>query len=240
NVVLSPVAVVPVHERKIWIVLAPTQGVEDADTAGIYADIASLERNPGMRLRTASHGVWAFEWTPPAGAKTLAMAPAAQAYAPGWVMKGTSATVVRKGPPSNWAATSTHTPGYVVDQAYWRVLPGAYRASFTLSVASGTYANAELWDATTGVLLGRLVLHRTSGMRTFALTAHLRKTIGQPSIGGHYLWAIKPQTLPGDALEIRVWSPGRAPVTVYRVQLTQLSGRRIGGSGQTAQQVMSL
>ncbi len=241
NVILGPLAVVPLHERTVWIIFTPKQGVENADTSGIYADIASLDKDPSMHLMAAANGVWAFKWNAPPGATKVSISPKAQAYAPGWTMTGASGTAVRKGPPSQWYASSKSFPGYVVDQAYWRGLPGTYRASFTLSVAAGTYANAELWDSTRGTLLGRLVVKHTSGPRTFTLTARLRRTIGQPAIGGHALWAIKPQTLPGDDLEIRIWSPGRAGgVRVYRVALEQLTGRHYNGASSTAQQQLDL
>lgn len=156
-------------------------------------------------------------------------------------MTGVAGTPVRKGAPSQWYASSTRMPGYVVDQAYWRSLPGTYRAFFKLSVAAGDYAHAELWDSTTGTLLGRLTVKPTHGPRIFSLNGRLRHTIGQPAIGGHALWAIKPQTLPGDDLELRVWSPGGASrVRVYYVALEQLTGAHYHSAASTAQQQLDL
>jgi hypothetical protein len=90
-------------------------------------------------------------------------------------------------------------------------------------------------------LLGKLVVNHTNGRQTFELTARLRRTIGQPAIGGHALWAIRPPSLGGDALEIRVWSPGRAArVHVYRASLEQLTGRQLKGFTTTAQQQLDV
>jgi hypothetical protein len=243
NVIFSSTAVVPLHRRTVWIIFAPQQGIEGVNISGVYADIAALEKNPSMHLMAAANGIWAFKWTAPAGATTVSIRPVAREYAPGWTIAGASGTAVRKGPASEWYASSKRSPGYVVDQAYWRGLPGTYRASFTLSVAKGTYANAELWDSTAGTVLGRLVVKHTNGRRTFELTAKLRRTVGQPVIGGHALWAIKPPGLPGDDVEIRVWSPGRAArVRVYRVELKQLTGAHLNADTDTltAQQQLNL
>jgi Predicted membrane protein (DUF2079) len=241
SVIFQPAEAVPLHERTAWIILAPKQGIESALTSGIYADIAVLEKDPSMHLMADANGVWAFKWTPPAGAKNVSISPVVQRYSPGWAAVGAAGSVVRKGPTSDWYASSNDSPGYVVDQAYWRGLRGTYRASFTLAVANGTYANAELWDSTTGTLLGRLVVKPTNGRRTVELTTRLRRTIGQPVISGQALWSVRPQKQRGDALEIRIWSPGRAArVRVYRVAVEQLTGNRLDNYAPTAQQQLDV
>jgi hypothetical protein len=239
NVILGPLAVVPLHERTAWIIFTPKQGIENSDTSGIYSDIATLDKDPEMHLMAAANGVWAFKWNAPAGATQISIHP--ENYSPGWTMTGAAGTAIRRGAPSRWYASSKRGPGYVVDQAYWRSLPGTYRAFFTLSVAPGTYANAELWDSNTGTLLGRLHVKPTNGTRTVAFNERLRHTVGEPAIGGHALWAIKPQTLPGDDLELRVWSPGRAArVHVYSVMLKQLTGAHYNSAASTAQEQLDL
>ena len=74
-----------------------------------------------------------------------------------------------------------------------------------------------LTQTQTRILLSRLVIAPTTTQQTFMLTARLHKAVGEPAIGGHWLWAIKPQILPGDDLGIRVWSPGKAmsPFTAW-------------------------
>jgi hypothetical protein len=90
-------------------------------------------------------------------------------------------------------------------------------------------------------LLGRLHVKPTNGTRTVAFNERLRHTVGEPAIGGHALWAIKPQTLPGDDLELRVWSPGRAArVHVYSVMLKQLTGAHYNSAASTAQEQLDL
>jgi hypothetical protein len=238
NVIFEPSETVRLRERTVWIILAPKQGVETSNTSGIFSDIASLEKNPSAHLMVAANGIWAFKWNAPPGATTITVTPAVHNYVPGWATTGDAGTAVRNGPASDWYAASKSSPGYIVDQAYWRGAVGTYRASFKLSVANGTYANAEFWDSTTNTLLGRLVVTPTHGVRTLQLTGRLRQEIGQPAIGGHALWAIRPPRLQGDALEIRVWSPGRAPVRVYRVAVEQLTGKHLRPVAATPQQQM--
>jgi hypothetical protein len=94
--------------------------------------------------------------------------------------------------------------------------------------------NAEIWDSTSDTLLTRRVITNTHGVRTFSVLVRLRTTIGQPAFGGHALWAIRPQSRQGDDLEIRVWSPGKGHVEVYRIALQQLTGKHYQGES-TAQ-----
>lgn len=80
NVILGPLAVVPLHERTAWIIFTPKQGIENADTSGIFADIAALEKDPEMQMMAATNGVWAFKWNAPPGATEISINPKTQDY----------------------------------------------------------------------------------------------------------------------------------------------------------------
>lgn len=208
--------------RKVWIILTPSQGVDTAGTSNTVATIANLEGMPGAHLVMQRAGIWAFEWTPPPGTKLLKLGTGQVPYAPGWALAGASGTPVRTGKKSQWHASSTGQPGYVVSQAYWRSLPGVYQARVALSASALT--NVELWDTTRGILLSRKVVRHTRGIQTVTLTARLRQTIGQPTINGWGLWVIAPIETPGDDLEVRVWTAGaKGSVNVYQVDVADLS-----------------
>jgi hypothetical protein len=213
---------VQVGAPHVWFIVTPTQGIEITDPSASYAAIAQLEATPGMRLVTASNGVFAFEWTPPSGTRTFTLG-AKRPTTPGWVLAGVAGKAVNTGSPSDWHTVSTGKPGYVVDQAYWRSLPGHYRASVSMSVTGKKPVNVEVWDARTSTLLGRRVVAGTGGRKTISFNVQVTKDLGAQTVNGWGPWAIAPLNLKGDAIEIRVWSPGGSGVTkVYGATLKRL------------------
>ena len=56
----SATETIPVKAAKIWIILAPEQGIETAQTGEVYGDIGVLTTMPGARLVAAANGIWAF------------------------------------------------------------------------------------------------------------------------------------------------------------------------------------
>jgi hypothetical protein len=214
----------PVRSHRVWVILAPTMGIEiKASIAQMYSDIAQVAAYPGMRLVTASNGVWAFEWYPPAGVREFTIGPPRDA-APAWMLPGPRGSAVHQGNPAGWYVASTGKPGYVVAHGYAREVAGTYRADVSLS-ATGP-VNVELWDATTSTLLQRRSLTGTRGRITVRLTARAVKTHGEQVYGGWGPWSITPVSPPpGDNLEIRVWQPGgNDRVRVYSTGLVRVSG----------------
>jgi hypothetical protein len=219
----GPVAAEVQPSRKVWIILAPSQGIETVDSSFTLATIANLEEDPTMHLVMQNAGIWAFEWTAPPGAKVLRLGAGRIPVAPGSALAGASGIPVRNGSPSQWHASNTGTPGYVISQAYWRSLPGRYSASVRLSASAQT--NVELWDSSRSQLLDRIVVSNTHGVKTLTLPADLRHTVGQATINGWGLWTIAPIQTPGDDLEVRVWTAGpKGSVNVYRVTMLRLTG----------------
>ena len=214
----------PVRARRVWVIFAPTVGIEiKASQAQVFSDIAEVAAEPGMRLVTASNGIWAFEWYPPKHARMLNIGPPRNVAA-AWVLPGPGGSAVRNGNPAGWYVGSTGKPGYVVAHGYARELPGTYRADVSLS-ATGP-ANVELWDATTSTLLQRRSLTGTHGRTMVRLTARVVHTPGEQVYSGWGPWSIRPVSPPpGDNLEIRVWQPGgKDHVRVYSTALTRVSG----------------
>jgi hypothetical protein len=207
----------PVRARKVWVILAPAQGTETASVAGIYGDIALLAENPSFRLAAASDGIWAFEWSPPNGTRTLTLAPT-RLVTPVWGYAGPAGTPMISGPSSDWYVEGNGRPGYILDQAYWREGPGWYRATVSLAVSST--ANVEVWDATTSTLLSRQSVPGTDRRATVQVTVDLRDVARAQEFAGWGIWRTEPLEPNGDDLEIRVWSPGgNDHVAVYTVSL---------------------
>jgi Predicted membrane protein (DUF2079) len=212
---------VPVTSRKVWLIFAPGQGIEQAPASGIYADLGSLSQDPGMHLVAASHGIWAFEWIPPRSAHTLTIGSSHPATAAAWTVPGPSGSAILSGPPSTWYVAGTRQPGYVVDHAYWRKRPGSYQVSVSLAVSST--ANVEVWNATTSRLLQRFSVPGTNGKTTIHTMVRVWRTPAEHLFRGWGPWRIQVQEPIGDQIEVRVWSPGGADaVNVYRIGLRRI------------------
>ncbi len=211
---------VPVKAKRIWIILAPSQGIETASPSEQMAAVGTLLHTPGARLVAGSSGIYAFEWTPKPGTRhPLALGTKAEGPSfPAWIAAGAAGRPVKPTATHPGYASSGSEPGYVVDKAYWRKPAGTYEAQVALSVSG--VANVELWDADAKRLLARKVVGRTNGIKTVSITAALSHLVGDQVFSGWGIWRDAPQVLPGDNLEIRVWSPGgRDQVRVYRVAL---------------------
>jgi hypothetical protein len=214
----TAIATVPVKAAKVWIILAPSQGIEPAPAVGVYADIAALTTQPHVRFVTAANGIWAYEWSAPRGARALTITPKQQSSVPAWPLAGKAGETVADGPASDWHVASTEQSGYVVDHAYWRETPGVYRASISLSVSST--ANVEMWDDTTSRLLSRQSVPGSNGKVTVSTTVDLTQNTPQYLFSGWGIWRQGVTEPTGDQLEVRVWSPGGDDeVDVYSVSL---------------------
>ena len=198
-----PTATVPVKAAKVWIVLAPSQGIETAPAAGVYDDIATLRTQPHVRLVTEANGIWAFEWSAPGGAREFTIAPKQSSNVPAWPLAGKAGATVADGPASDWYVASKEERGYVVDHAYWSETPGVYRASVSLSVTST--ANVEVWDDTTSRLLSRLSVPGSNGKVTASTTVDLTKNTPEHLFSGWGIWRQEVTEPIGDQLEVRVW-----------------------------------
>jgi hypothetical protein len=211
----------PAHTPRAWVIFAPTQGIELAAPDATYADIASFARRPGVRLFAASHGIWAFEWNVPPATRSLALGAPRSSETPGWTVAGGAGEAVENGPQADWYTAGTSSPGYVVDQAYWREQAGTYSAEVTISTSQT--ANVEIWNATTSTLLSRQSVPDTNGKTTVQTTFSLASTPPEHIFSGFGPWSTDVAEPAGDQIEIRVWSPGGNDIVdVYRVGLRKL------------------
>jgi hypothetical protein len=230
NTVKSANVTVPITSRKLWIILAPTQGSEYDNSVAIARVISELDGRSGFHEVVAANGVWAFEMTNAPVGHRFSLSPGKTAFVPGSVTAGQAGKPVREGPPDLWHAASNHKPGYVVSGSYFPAFPGAYRVAVHISVTGRTYANVEVWDSTTSKLLKRTVVRRTRAPEWLTLTVRLRHVVGLPTISGFGIWSTFPYQIHVDNLELRVWSPGSGEVDVYGNIWKQLSGRRYGAA----------
>ncbi len=172
---------VPVQERRIWVVLAPTAGVEPVKPTQVDGDILALFENPAAHLRLAQGDVWAFEVSPPRGAQWFSFTAPDNGEAPGWLVLGRAGRAVRTGPVATWHAASTGVRGFVVAGAQWSERPGRYTASFRMSAAGG--AKLQVRDATTHAVVAHLDLATSDHVTTVELPF----TVGDGATGNFEL-----------------------------------------------------
>jgi hypothetical protein len=214
---LAHTSSVPLDRPETWFVIAPDTGTELQSTASAMAFIGTVAALPGSSLMLHRDGVWAFRWHPPAGLRKLAV-PDGSAGLPAWAAPGTGHDVVT-GPLASWHAAAGPGPGYAAYGLAWQEPLGRYLATVELSAAQPV--NVEIWDDNREVLLARQRIPATDGIASVTVPVTAAVAYPAPIYRGwgpfRAVFAPPPQ---GQRLEIRVWSPGGAPVSVYRAALT--------------------
>jgi Predicted membrane protein (DUF2079) len=208
----------PVSRPATWFVIAPSAGTELQATASSMALIGQLAGPLHAQLVAAGAGVWAFRYVPPPGQRFLRLPPATAAV-PAWAAAGATGQPVTTGAPGSWHAAGGQRAGYITDGMAWLVPPGQYQA--TVSLAASGPVNVEVWDNNGH---SRLLTRRRlpGGGRqdvTLPVDAVTAWHAGVYSGWGPFSATFVPP-LPGQNLEVRVWSPGREAVSVYSARLT--------------------
>ena len=222
--VFEPGGAIPVRTRTVWVVVAPAQGIESEPVAAADALVTELAGPLHADLVAARAGVWAFRWTP-APSVTSLVVPPVPVTVPAWATPGPAGRPVTVGPPSTWRAVSTGHEGYVVAGDYRRLPPGRYTA--TVVLATTAPVDVEVWDATGDVLLARRQLVATNGQEAVTVPVDEPRTYPHHVYTGAGPFRITPvEPPPGDQLEVRVWTPGGAPVVVYSVELQPVGAPR--------------
>jgi hypothetical protein len=206
----------PVH-GETWFIVVPGAGIERESTASAMAFIGELAGPLGATLVANANGVWAFRWRPPAGIATVDV-PGDGTPLEGWAGTGAAARAVVRGPVSDWHAEATGTSGYVADLLAWQVPTGRYLAEVRL--ATSGRINLEVWNDTGNVMLAHQSLSPTDGIMSVVLPVNALTAYQPPLFTGfwpfHVNWLAP---FAGQRLEVRVWSPGDAYVSVYSADL---------------------
>lgn len=208
----------PIQSSDVWFVVTPMAGSELQTTADAMTLIGDLAGNLHAALVAHANGVWAFDWHPPPGKRTVDV-PARTAVLPAWASPGVAGRSELAGPVAGWHVTSTGVKGYVTEGLAWQKPVSRYKASVRLS-ATGP-VNVEVWDDTGNALLARRSVPATDGVTSVtlpvaAITAyHARAYAGWGPFRADFV--LPPA---GQRLEVRVWSPGGETVNVYSASLT--------------------
>ena len=210
---------IPLRGHQVWFVIAPRAGIETLNTGSATALIGELAGRctpPSWRTPTACG---------PSGGRlrrgdTELPVPGMSAPQPAWANAGAAGQGVLTGPVDQWHATSKPGRGYVIDQMEWLEPPGQYQVSVKLAAAGPV--NVEVWNDNGNTLLTRRRLPGTSGLESVTVPVSARTAYRARAYSG---WgpfrAVFLPPPPGQRLELRVWSPGRETVNVYRASLSR-------------------
>jgi uncharacterized membrane protein len=221
--VVGPGGSVALDGKPVWFFIAPSVGIETAPVASQYAIVAELAGLHARPLVVGSHGIWAYQYTPPPGQKRLAL-PGLPTSVPAWVLNSSSGTAIRSGPVSKRRVVGSGRSGYLVWGDDWREPTGL---AFARAVISGNGpVSVEVWDVTTDTLLARREPPLTARKETILIPfevppLHASDTVYQ----GWGPFSSRPVTPPGDQLEVRIYIPGPGTqATAYSVGISSPKG----------------
>ena len=210
----------PVSGSQVWFIITPTAGTELQATASSMAFIGQLAGPMHAQLVAHANGVWAFRWHRPAGQHWVVI-PDGTGGVPAWTAAGAGGRAVISGAAPAWHARSDGRTGYVSDGIQWLEPPGMYTAHVVIS-ATGP-ANVEVWDDNgKGALLARRSIASTTGLQTVTLPVDVITPLpnsvysGWGPFSAHFV-----PPLPGDRIEVRVWTDGSDTVKVYSARIQE-------------------
>jgi hypothetical protein len=202
-----------------WFVIVPAEGVEEQTTNAAGALMAELAGPLHATLLTHAAGVWVLRLHTPPGLHTIPV-PRSAARLPAWTSPGPAGRDVVSGPEPGWHVASDGSKGYVSAGLAWQVPAGEYRTTVRLS-ASGP-VNVEVWDDNGNILLSRRSFPGGTGTVSMHVDAGRAYRASIFSGWGPFR-AEFIQPIPGQRIEVRVWSPGGETVDVYSAQLLAVS-----------------
>lgn len=210
---------IPLETPVTDIIVSPYQGVNTLSVAAILERLAALTSSRNAVLIEHRDNIWVFRYRRAPGQTVLSYSGASSV--PGWALASAAGVPVTVGPRSQWHMAAAGNAGYVTSQAYWRLPQGWYRVH--AHVATNGPINIEVWNATGSVLIVRKTISLSSGVTTASLVFHNQKQYPSRQYKGWGPFRLVPsQASPYNAIEVRIWSPGKQTVNVYRIGITAL------------------
>jgi hypothetical protein len=213
----------PLHTENSYFVIVPNQGIEIASVQASEGIVSQLAGALHARVLLHVDGVWMLRLHRTRLLRQAAI-PTSFSVLPAWVGQSATGVAVRTGPESDWyMAQARSRPGYVLYGLEWEERPGTYQV--TVTVASTAQVNLEVWDPQTNRLLSRQELVApTTGFETIQTNFTIAASNQSRPYEGVFPFQFKPQVgRPPSRVEVRVWTPGTAQVSVYNVELQQTS-----------------
>jgi hypothetical protein len=204
----------------VWFVITPTGGTELQATASSMAFIGQLAGPMHAQLVAHANGVWAFRWHRPVGQHWVVI-PDGTGGVPAWTAVGAGGQAAVGGAVPDWHAGSIRRKGYVSDGIEWLLPLGSYTARIVLS--STGPANIEVWDNNgRSVLLARRSIASAAGRQTVILPVSVTAALRSSVYSGWGLFSAQfVPPVPGQRIEVRVWTAGSDTVKVYSARIQE-------------------
>lgn len=207
----------PIRTSPVYFVAAPYQGIEAASVADSLRAMGQLAGPMHATLVMQHAGIWLWKWVPPPHTKTVSLLPVSPSL-PAWGLDAPGGTPVLAGPAQTWHLSSNGKAGYAASGAYWRLRPGRYAASVTLSTTSPT--ELQLWDDTDATLMAQRDIPATNGRSLETIDFSLARLHRSHVYSG---WGpvgiVAAARLPGDQLEIRIQGSPHQSISIYSLNI---------------------
>ncbi len=224
---------VPIGSHDTYWIVVPQVGAETEPSSAALAVIAELADHWHAQLILHRGGVWAFHWEVPRSIHSVET-PAEPGSLPGWTSPGPAGRPDLTGQPARWTTEGTGSAGDVISGDRFNVPPGTYRAGVTLSAS--VPVEVEVWNDSLAAPLALRRIGPTHGCRTIRMTVTADRIPRKGSFEGWGPFVVAvPGGIAGDALEIRVRSPGSGEVRVGELSLRRVTtGSATGNRGVAA------
>ncbi len=211
----------PVHGTT-YVVVTPYDGIETSSVGTQLAVLGDLAGPLAATLVYERADVWLFR-LPTTTGRTVAFTPTPTE--PAWAVRTATGARELTGPSAAWhVSQSSPRPGYLLYGAEWLLSPGTYQA--TVTMASSGPATVEVWDSTAGVLLARRQLPPVEAPRAVQSVVRVTEERPQQPFSGWGPFSYLPRPGPSaDRIEVRVWTPGTAAVTLYQAEMVPFRPR---------------
>jgi len=207
------------YASDVDFVVVPYEGINVESVNKSLTILDMLTRDFRARVRLHEHGVWWLSFGSETPYKSFRFADTSQEV-PAWACAGPQGAADISGPVYQWAAMSRNARGYVISRAYWRPTAGNYRAG--VEIASTGPVTLEVWNQTLDQPIVRTVVPPGPRRRVYVPFRALDR--GRSTMFKGYVPFLVNFVEPPvhDNLEVRVFSPGRGLVRVYRVMMEPL------------------
>ncbi len=219
----------PVNQSNVWIILAPYAGIETESVSDTLSTLSYLAKSANASLRYSNSGIYLFEERGLSVGQHIYVGPdpskKSVVDAPRWALESNIGRVQSQNGIPTSIASEGSLSGYVCYGAFIRSGAGmVLNAQVKLSDNGGV--NVEMWDDSTNTLLAREE-PSNNGIVQVALiqgtTPSDKIPRLSPVLHGFGIWTARPAPGPGgDLIEIRIFSDGTSPVTVYSVTWVNL------------------
>jgi hypothetical protein len=206
--------------RPLYAIITPYDGLQTASVNTQLAAIALFGDELQAEVLSAESGVWAFRWTPPADQRSLTL-PASATRLPAWTVPGDAGEAIPDDGSGPRAVRGNGTEGYLVSRAYWRSFPGDFRASVVLRTSRPAFF--EVWNATADELLARTTVAPSETLDTVQIDMNLPGLVIDRVYRGERPFRLVPtEPLPGNDLELRLYTPGDRDAEVVEINLVRI------------------